>query len=131
MTRNIIRGLLLLSMISLMSGCTDRGKLNPLGWERISPEADSLTLAIERTINNDESADSAEILLSKLRRVADTLSYTGNLNARLVLFETGILGLRHKSKEAFRTTELFHQNKRQCKPCCQSDLSVTKISRGG
>ena len=50
MTRNIIRGLLLLSMISLMSGCTDRGKLNPLGWERISPEADSLTLAIERTI---------------------------------------------------------------------------------
>lgn len=100
MTRNIIRGLLLLSMISLMSGCTDRGKLNPLGWERISPEADSLTLAIERTINNDESADSAEILLSKLRRVADTLSYTGNLNARLVLFETGILGLRHKSKEA-------------------------------
>ncbi len=75
-------------------------RLHPLGWPRVSPEVDSLTLSIERLITNDENADSAETLNTRLRNLTSTLPRELHLKERAMLFETGIMSIRLQKKEA-------------------------------
>lgn len=85
----------------LLSACgRDPARLYPLGWPRVSPEVDSLTLSIERLITNDENADSAETLNTRLRNLTSTLPRELHLKERAMLFETGIMSIRLQKKEA-------------------------------
>ena len=85
----------------LLSACgREPARLHPLGWPGVSQEVDSLTLSIERLITNDENADSAETLNTRLRKLASTLPRELHLKERVMLFETGIMSIRLQKKEA-------------------------------
>lgn len=75
-------------------------RLSPLGWPKVSPEIDSLTLSIERLMINDENADSVEVFNGRLKQLASASRPELHLPERAMLFETGILSIRLQKKEA-------------------------------
>lgn len=94
-----LKFLLSLLNLVLICSCGHHEKLSPLGWQRISGEVDSLTVAIERCIHNDENADSAFVLLNELYEVSR--SYPKNfLKGRIDLFKVGIHCLKFENEEA-------------------------------
>lgn len=91
---------ILLCCLLLVACGHEPERLSPLGWPKVSPEVDSLTLSLERLMTNDENADSVEVFNGRLKQLASASRPELHLQERAMLFETGILSIRLQKKEA-------------------------------
>lgn len=89
----------IVSVLSLYS-CGSKDNVAPYGWTPVSAEIDSLTCAIEKSILNDEDAETAQFLLKNFENAAVHYPPELNLKKRMELFKAGVLSLRFKTAEA-------------------------------
>lgn len=101
MNRKSIYVILTVAM-AILAGCARKERVNPLGWERVTPEVDSLTVKIERVILNDEDPDSADRLLTRLSQLSGRLPAKSNVSRRIKLYRTAILNMRHEKDKAMQ-----------------------------